>query len=453
MIHAGHFEDTCFILDVESGSLHHVDELVYDIAHLMETGMVDGAEITSALSGKYPPTDIAEALEEIAELREDGLFDCPCLVEPSAPVFNKPVIKSLCLHIAHDCNLRCSYCFASEGTYMGERSLMSEEVGKAALDFLIAQSKGRKHLEVDFFGGEPLINFGVVKAITAYGRELEKRHNKVIRFTMTTNAYHVTDEMVDFINREMKNLVISIDGRREIHDAERKNAAGQGSYDKVIANAKRLIASRGDQEYYIRGTYTARNLDFANDVLAIADQGFREISLEPVVTDGPLAIQESDLPAIDREYRRLGRMLEARRAEGRPFHFFHFMVDFSSGPCLNKRLRGCGAGMEYAAITPKGDIYPCHQFVGKEGFKMGNVLEGTFDPSVGDPFRDCHVFKKPECQACYAKYFCSGGCAANAYNTSGDIMKPHAVSCMIQRARLDTAIGLYIRRQESRAEV
>ncbi|MBS5645194.1 MAG: SPASM domain-containing protein, partial [Clostridiales bacterium] len=282
--------------------------------------------------------------------------------------------------------------------------------------------------------------------------ELEKRHNKVIRFTMTTNAYHVTDEMVDFINREMKNLVISIDGRREIHDAERKNAAGQGSYDKVIANAKRLIASRGDQEYYIRGTYTARNLDFANDVLAIADQGFREISLEPVVTDGPLAIQESDLPAIDREYRRLGRILEARRAEGRPFHFFHFMVDFSSGPCLNKRLRGCGAGMEYAAITPKGDIYPCHQFVGKEGFKMGNVLEGTFDPSVGDPFRDCHVFKKPECRACYAKYFCSGGCAANAYNTSGDIMKPHAVSCMIQRARLDTAIGLYIRRQGPSAE-
>ncbi|MBQ9941987.1 MAG: SPASM domain-containing protein, partial [Christensenellaceae bacterium] len=240
---------------------------------------------------------------------------------------------------------------------------------------------------------------------------------------------------------------ISIDGRKEIHDAERKNAAGQGSYDKVMANAKKLIAARGDQEYYVRGTFTRRNLDFAEDVLSLADNGFKEVSIEPVVTEGPLALTMEDIPAIDKEYRRLGKLMEERRKTGRPFHFFHFLVDFTSGPCLNKRLRGCGAGTEYAAITPTGDIYPCHQFVGKEGFKMGNVMEGTFDRSVGEPFLDCHVFNKPQCADCFAKYFCSGGCAANAYNTSGDIMQPHQVSCAIQRARLDTAIGLYIRKQ------
>jgi len=451
LIHAGRFKDTFFVLDVESGSLHQVDRLVYDIASLMEQGTRDGAAVLLALSDRYPAEDISGALEEIAVLRAEGLWDSPCPVEPDTMVFNQPVIKSLCLHIAHDCNLRCSYCFASEGTYMGDRSLMSARVGRAALDFLMEQSQGRRHLEVDFFGGEPLINFGVVKDITAYGRELEKKHGKTIRFTLTTNGYHITDEMTDFINREMKNLVISIDGRREIHDAERKNAAGQGSYDKVLANARRLVAARGDQEYYVRGTFTARNLDFVQDVLAIADAGFPEISLEPVVTDGSLALKEEHLPRIKREYQRLGELMERRRAQGRPFHFFHFLLDFSSGPCLNKRLRGCGAGLEYAAITPAGDIYPCHQFVGKREFKMGNVLEGRFDPSIGDPFRDCHVLKKPACQDCFAKYFCSGGCAANAYQANGDIMRPHEMSCRIQRARLDTAIGLYIRRQEEKA--
>lgn len=448
MIHAGKLKDTYFILDVESGSLHAVDELVYDVASMMEKGISDEAHIKNGLSDKYSENDLSEALEEIAELKNEGLFDSPCLVDLSAPVYNKPVIKSLCLHIAHDCNLRCSYCFASEGTYMGERSLMSEDVGKAALDFLMEQSKGRKHLEVDFFGGEPLINFDVVKKLTAYERELEKKHDKVIRFTMTTNAYHVTDEMIDFINREMKNLVISIDGRKEIHDAERKNAAGQGSYNKVLANAKRLISTRGGKEYYIRGTFTARNLDFAEDVLAIADQGFDQISMEPVVTKGSLALTGEHLPKIDAEYRRLAEIMETRAKEGRPFHFFHFMLDFTSGPCLNKRLRGCGAGTEYAAITPAGDIYPCHQFVGNKEFKMGNVMEGSFDRSVGKPFLDCHIFQKSECRNCFAKYFCSGGCAANAYHTNGDIMKPHAMSCEIQRIRLDTAIGLYIRKQE-----
>jgi len=448
VIHAGKFEDTFFILDVESGSLHEVDELSYEVARQIEAGSAAPEAIHRALDARFSAAEIDEVLAEFEELREAGLLFSPCPADVGAPVFNDPVIKSMCLHIAHDCNLRCSYCFASEGTYMGERSRMSEEVGRRALDFLMERSAGRRHLEVDFFGGEPLINFSVVKALVAYGRELEKKYDKIIRFTLTTNAYHVTDEMVEFLNREMKNLVISIDGRREVHDAERKNAAGEGSYDRVLQNAKRLIAARGDKEYYIRGTFTRRNLDFAEDVRTLADEGFTELSLEPVVTEGPLALTEADLPAIDAEYRRLGRLIEERRAEGRPFRFFHFLIDFSSGPCLNKRLRGCGAGMEYVAVTPKGDIYPCHQFVGKEPFRMGNVLSGEFDASAAAPFADCHIFNKPACRECYAKYFCSGGCAAAAWNANGDILKPHEMSCKIQRARLDTAIGLYIRRKE-----
>ena len=441
MIHAGKFEDVYFILDVESGSLHQVDKVVYDAARLIEEGCEN---VEEKLSLAYGTETAGEVLSEMEELRQLGLLDSPCLADKGAPVFNEPVVKSLCLHIAHDCNLRCSYCFASEGTYMGKRAMMTKEVARAALDFLMEQSAGRKHLEVDFFGGEPLINFEVVKDAVAYGRDLEKEYGKTIRFTMTTNAYHVTDEMIEFINREMKNLVISIDGRKEIHDAERKNAAGQGSYDKVIENAKKLIQARGDREYYIRGTFTPRNLDFSRDVLSIADQGFDQISIEPVVAEGSLELKEEHLDDIGREYERLGRMILDRKKEGKPFHFFHFMVDFESGPCLNKRLRGCGAGTEYAAITPEGDIYPCHQFVGVEGFRMGNVLTGKFDKTIGEPFLGCHVYAKPECDRCFAKYFCSGGCAANAYKTNGDIMKPHKISCEIQRRRLDTAIGLYI---------
>lgn len=444
MIHAGNFKDTYFVMDVESGSLHVVDRLAFEVAYRMEQGL-DKTDIVSALSPSYSVQELEEVFDEMHALSQAGLLDAAA-PPPSTPVFNHPVIKSLCLHIAHDCNLRCSYCFAAEGTYMGDRALMSEQVAKKALDFLMQQSKGRRHLEVDFFGGEPLINFGVVKKTVEYGRQLEKEFNKEIRFTLTTNAYHVTDEMADFINREMKNLVISIDGREHIHNAERKNAAGEGSYKKVVANAQKLIAGRGDKEYYIRGTYTANNLDFSEDVLAIAGLGFDQISVEPVVTKGPLALTQEHIPQIRREYEKLGELIEERSAAGKGFHFFHFMVDFTSGPCLNKRLRGCGAGTEYAAVTPSGDIYPCHQFVGKEGFKMGNVLEQTFDPSVGAPFMDCHVLNKPQCETCFAKYHCSGGCAAAAYNENGNIMKPHLVSCEIQRARMDTAIGLYIRK-------
>lgn len=451
LIHAGKFEDTYFILDVESGALHEVDELTYEIGRFMEHGDLSAAA-AKKLTETYDKKEIAEVLSEFMELKNEGLLFTKPAADASTPVFNDPCIKSLCLHIAHDCNLRCSYCFADDGTYKGEKGLMTKEVAHAALDFLIKESRGRKHLEVDFFGGEPLINFDVVKDAVEYGRELEKKSGKVIRFTMTTNAYHVTDEMVDFINREMTNLVISIDGRKEVHDAARKNAAGKGSYDSVMKNAKKLIAGRGDREYYIRGTYTKNNLDFCEDVAAIVGEGFDQLSLEPVVTDDErLMLNLADIPQIKAEYEKLGRMTEQYRSEGRPFNFFHFMIDFEGGPCLNKRLRGCGAGLEYAAITPFGDIYPCHQFVGKEGFCMGNVLTGQFDPHVADPFADCHIMNKPGCKRCFAKYFCSGGCAAAAYNANGDIMKPNDVSCAIMKARLDTAIGLYIRKKNANA--
>lgn len=447
MIHAGKFKDTYFVLDVEGGALHEVDRTTWEAARLLEQGMCPEAA-AQALEAQYP--EVREALAELDALREQELLFTPCLFDPAQPVFRKPAIKSLCLHIAHDCNLRCAYCFAAEGTYRGKRAYMTREVARAALDFLMRQSQGRRQLEVDFFGGEPLINFDVVKDAVAYGRQLEKEFGKEIRFTMTTNAYHVTDEMADFINREMKNLVISVDGRECVHDAQRKNAAGEGSWQKVTRHARRLIDGRGDREYYIRGTYTAANLDFTEDVRCIADLGFDQISLEPVVAEGPLSLTEAHLPALSAEYQRLGDLIEQRRAEGRPFNFFHFMMDFTGGPCLNKRLRGCGAGVEYAAITPEGDVYPCHQFVGHEQFRMGSVLDGGEpDARIAEQFAGCHVYNKPACAQCWAKYYCSGGCAANAFKTNGDILSPHKLSCEIERMRLDAAIGLYIRRQNA----
>lgn len=444
MIHAGKALDTYFILDVEGGALLEVDELAYEAAKLIENGEDNPEAIIRALSERFAESDAKEVVEELKDMRRQGLLGVPS--SEGQVTFPEPAIKSMCLHIAHDCNLRCSYCFAQEGSYMGNRELMSEQVAKAALDFLVQRSKGRVQLEVDFFGGEPLINFDVVKAAVAHGRELEKKYGKIIRFTMTTNAYAVTDEMEQFINSEMKNLVISIDGRKEIHDRERKNAAGKGSYDRVAQNAQKLIAGRGDQEYYIRGTYTSRNLDFSNDVLSIADLGFDQISVEPVVTDGDLALTLEDIPRIREEYEKLGRIVEARRQDGRPFNFFHFMIAFDGGPCLSKRLRGCGAGTEYVAVTPSGDIYPCHQFAGKKDFLMGNVLRGIqTDEKIADKFAGCHVYAKEKCRSCFAKYHCSGGCAANAFNVNGDIMQPHDVSCEIQKTRMDVATALYIR--------
>jgi uncharacterized protein len=313
-------------------------------------------------------------------------------------------------------------------------------------------SGSRKHLEVDFFGGEPLINFDVVRQAVAYGRELEKQYGKEIRFTMTTNAYHVTPEMADFINGEMKNLVISIDGRKETHDALRKTADGRGSFDKTLANARMLIGGRGGKEYYIRGTFTNRNLDFANDALALVDDGFQEISLEPVVTGGEMAIKSEHLPRVLQEYEKLANLYEQRREEGRPFHFFHFTIDLTSGPCLNKRLRGCGAGSEYAAIAPNGDMYPCHQFVGKKEFHMGNIYKDGLDGQIRQRFLSCHIWNKKACRECWAKYYCSGGCAANAYNMEKDMMQPHEIGCIMEKRRIELAIALGIRERSKMYE-
>jgi len=408
-----------------------VDGIVYDLLR--------GAD----LSG-YKDKEIDEARREIAELMDAGLLDSPCLEGIMKPAFNKPVVKAMCLHVAHDCNLRCRYCFAQTGDYAGKRELMPLDVAERALLYLMEHSGNRHNLEVDFFGGEPLLNFNVVRGAVLYGRELEKKYKKNIRFTITTNAYHVTDEMAEFINAHMKNLVVSIDGRREVHDAMRPNAAGQGSYDRVFANAKKLIGGRGGREYYIRGTYTNRNIDFSNDVMAVADAGFSEISVEPVVDAGELSICRDDLPAIFDEYEKLASLYLARRRERRPFHFFHFMIDLESGPCLNKRLRGCGAGSEYIAVTPNGDIYPCHQFAGEQSFYMGNIRSGDINREISSKFTECHVFSKKKCAECWAKYYCSGGCFADAYFSGGDIAKPNDLSCEIEKKRIETAIALKV---------
>lgn len=416
-------------LDVESGSVHIIDKIIFDILN------------DSDLS-KYSADEVKTAREEIDELKEEGVLFSQCPVDVKQPVFNNPVVKAMCLHIAHDCNLRCKYCFAHTGDYKGQRALMSLEVAKKAIDFLLENSGSRKNLELDFFGGEPLLNFDVVKQTYFYAREKEKEYGKNIRFTMTTNAYCVTQEMADFMNEHMKNVVISIDGRKEVHDEMRPNAGGKGSFDKVVENAKMILAGRGDKEYYVRGTYTAKNLDFSKDVLAISDMGFDQISVEPVVYGGDLEIKEEHLDKIRSEYDKLGKIYLERKKNGKFFNFFHFMVDLNSGPCLNKRLRGCGAGTEYVAVTPSGDIYPCHQFTGEEDFKIGDVFSGIQNKEIGKKFCDCHVFNKEKCSECWAKYYCSGGCAANAYFTNGDIMKPYEIGCETEKKRLEVAIGI-----------
>jgi len=436
MIHAFQFQDRYILLDVESGAVHLVDEPTFHVARAMEMGL------DPKLSG-IPKEELDEILAEFGQLRDRGMFDSPAL-EPPEHREEEQVIKAMCLHVAHDCNLRCKYCFADTGEFHGERLLMPPEVGKAALDFLIAHSGKRHNLEVDLFGGEPLMNFDAVKEIVAYGRELEKKHNKTIRFTLTTNCVGLDEEKTAWLNAEMHNLVLSIDGRREIHDAMRPAANGKGSYDLVLPKAKALVEARGDKEYYVRGTFTNRNLDFTEDVKALRDAGFEQISIEPVVLseESPYAILERDLSRILQEYDRLAAFLQESCREGQWFNFFHFMLDFENGPCLRKRITGCGAGTEYVAVAPNGDIYPCHQFVGEEGFRMGNVREGCLNREIQKSFQGCNVRTKGDCRVCWAKYFCSGGCAANAHKFNGSIMHPHAITCELTRKRTECAIGL-----------
>lgn len=444
VIHTFRYKDLYLAIDVESGAVHSVDKEAFDV-------------INACIGGNdpylldYPQEDITEILGELDELKKQGTYDSPeHIIESTALGDGRHVIKSLCLHVAHDCNLRCKYCFASTGEFHGERMLMSEEVGKKALDFLMEHSGNRHTLEVDFFGGEPLMNFEVVKSLVEYGRSLEKKFNKHINFTMTTNAVALTDEISDYLNREMHNIVISLDGRREIHDALRPTANGRGSFDIIAEKAMKLIKGRGDKEYYVRGTFTNRNLDFTEDVKALHDMGFEQISLEPVVLDdsSPYAILDEHIKTVLDEYERLADYLVESRKNGRWFNFFHFMVDFDAGPCLKKRLSGCGAGVEYAAITPEGDIYPCHQFVGETEFKMGSVVTGEYSFEMSKGFAECSILSKPTCRTCFAKYFCSGGCAANAWKFNGDINKPYARTCELVRKRTELAIGIHTKEKQ-----
>lgn len=455
MIHQYQNNGYRIVLDVYSGAVHVVDELCYDLIAWLtqqkesytaqELGEDElGQSAVQALSGKYKEEEIREGLADIQELTEAGqLFTEDTYESLIGEVKQrKTVVKALCLHIAHDCNLACRYCFAEEGEYHGRRALMSFEVGKKALDFLIQNSGNRRNLEVDFFGGEPLMNWQVVKDLVAYGREQEKLYNKHFRFTVTTNGALLNDEIQEFINREMDNVVLSLDGRKEVNDAMRPFRSGKGSYDLIVPKFQKLAESRNQEKYYVRGTFTRNNLDFSKDILHFADLGFKQVSVEPVVGDetDPYAIREEDLPVILEEYDKLAKIMIQREKEGKGFNFFHFMIDLDGGPCVAKRLSGCGSGTEYLAVTPWGDLYPCHQFVGQEEFKMGTVEEGVTRPQIADEFRSCSVYSKEKCRKCFAKFYCSGGCMANSHHFHGTIHDTYDVGCEMERKRVECAI-------------
>ncbi|MDD3337493.1 MAG: thioether cross-link-forming SCIFF peptide maturase [Lachnospiraceae bacterium] len=431
------------VMDINSGSVHVVDELVYDVVGILENEK-DTDKIVAQLQDKYTRADIETAIAECEELQEAGMLFTEDVYRNAITDFKKreTVVKALCLHIAHDCNLACKYCFAEEGEYHGRRALMSFEVGKKALDFLIANSGNRTNLEVDFFGGEPLMNWQVVKDLVAYGREQESVHNKKFRFTLTTNGVLLNDEIMEFANKEMNNVVLSIDGRKEIHDMMRPFRKGAGSYDLIVPKFQKFAESRNQDKYYVRGTFTRNNLDFSQDVLHLADLGFEQISVEPVVTDPAedYALREEDIPVICEQYDLLAKEMIKRQKDGKGFNFFHFMIDLTGGPCVYKRLSGCGSGTEYLAVTPWGDLYPCHQFVGEEKYLMGNVDEGITKTDIVDEFKCCNVYAKSACQDCFARFYCSGGCAANSYNCHGTINDVYEVGCELQRKRVECAI-------------
>ncbi len=432
------------MLDVNSGAIHVVDEITYEVIALYKEN--DEASIIRQLGDRYSPDDIREVLTEIKSLIDAGeLFTEDTYQEAVIDFKARPtVVKALCLHIAHDCNLACRYCFAEEGEYHGKRSLMSYEIGKAALDFLIRNSGMRRNLEVDFFGGEPTLNFEVVKQLVAYGREQEKLHDKNFRFTLTTNGVLLNDEIGEFVNREMANVVLSIDGRKETNDRMRPFPNGSGSYDLIVPKFQKLAESRGQERYYVRGTFTHYNTDFSKDVLYLADLGFKQISVEPVVAkpEDPYALSEEDLPVLFEEYDTLAKEMADRINTEKAFNFFHFMVDLEGGPCVYKRLSGCGSGTEYLAVTPQGDLYPCHQFVGNPDFLLGNVTDGIQRTDLVDEFKGCNVYAREKCRNCFAKYYCSGGCAANSYNFHGSILDAYDLGCELQRKRVECAIML-----------
>ncbi|WP_105614178.1 thioether cross-link-forming SCIFF peptide maturase [Vallitalea okinawensis] len=442
MIHQYKLGELNIVMDIYSGAVHVVDELVYDLIQDYEKKSEE--VLLKEYSEDHSKEVLLEALEEIKALKDEGLLFSEDEYGNVLQNFEnrETVVKALCLHIAHDCNLSCRYCFAGEGEYHGDRSMMSAEVGKKAIDFLIAHSGNRRNLEIDFFGGEPLMNFGVVKEIVEYGRSLEKEHNKNFRFTMTTNGILLNDEITAYLNEHMHNVVLSIDGRKEINDLMRPSSNGKGSYDIIVDKFKKVAETRNQMDYYVRGTFTSHNLDFANDVLHLADLGFKQVSVEPVVAsdDMPYALKEEHLPQLFEQYEKLADEMVKRRDEGKGFNFFHFMIDLNQGPCVAKRLSGCGSGCEYMAVTPWGDLYPCHQFVGLDEFKMGDVNEGITNEGKLKAFKATNVYTKPECKECWAKFYCSGGCSANSFQFYGDINRAYKVGCELEKKRVECAI-------------
>ena len=453
MVHCYKLGGLNIVLDIYSGSIHVVDDATYDIIQMYED--TPREEIKKIILEKYENDDevnaneIDECFSQLEELKACGKLFTPDNFENLAGKLKERsagVVKALCLHVAHVCNLNCSYCFASQGKYHGERALMSYEVGKQALDFLVANSKGRRNLEVDFFGGEPLMNFDVVKRLVAYARSIEKEAGKNFRFTLTTNGMLIDDDVIEFANKECTNVVLSLDGRKEIHDKYRVDYAGRGSWEKIVPKFQKLVEAREGKNYYMRGTFTHENPDFLKDIETMLDLGFTELSMEPVVgpEDEPTTLTKEDMPIVMEQYEKLALLMLKRHREGRPFTFYHYMIDLKGGPCVYKRLSGCGSGTEYMAVTPWGDLYPCHQFVGKDDFLLGNVFDGVTNKSCVDDFASCNVYTREECRDCWAKLYCSGGCAANAYNATGSVKGVYKYGCELFKKRMECAIMLEI---------
>ncbi len=435
------------VLDTASGSVHLVDDVAYDIIEMYKSRTPD--EICAAVCAKYPVVtreDVLECLDDIAALEAAHKLFTPDDYEELAGEYKERsrVIKALCLHVAHTCNLNCSYCFASQGKYHGERALMSFEVGRRALDFLVENSGTRRNLEVDFFGGEPLMNWQVIKDLVAYARSIEKDAGKNFRFTLTTNGVLLDDEVTEFCNREMHNVVLSLDGRKEVNDRFRVDVAGNGSYERIVPNFQRFVAARGDKSYYMRGTYTHYNPDFTNDLFHMADLGFTELSMEPVVCapGDPCALTEEDFPVLCEQYELLAKDMLRRWREGRPITFYHYMIDLKHGPCVYKRISGCGSGTEYMAVTPWGELFPCHQFVGDPKYSLGNIWDGVTNTAAQDEFRHCNAYSRPDCKDCWARLYCSGGCAANSYHATGSIGGVYEYGCRLFKKRIECAIML-----------
>ena len=453
MIHRYKLNGYNIVLDSASGSVHAVDEVAYDIIGLFESKSRE--EITAEILGKYKDRgdvtekDIGECLDDIHALKDGGKLFAKDTFEPMAGKLKQKsagVIKALCLHVAHTCNLNCSYCFASQGKYHGDRALMSLDVGKRALDFLIENSGTRRNLEVDFFGGEPLMNWDVVKQLVGYARKREKETGKNFRFTLTTNGMLIDDDVIDFSNREMSNVVLSLDGRKEIHDRLRVDYAGNGSYDRIVPKFQEFVKRRGDGDYYMRGTFTHANPDFLNDIKVMLDLGFDKLSMEPVVCapGDEAALTEQDLPVVFEQYEKLAELMLEREKAGKPFTFYHYMIDLTDGPCIYKRISGCGSGTEYMAVTPWGDLYPCHQFVGEEKYKLGDIWNGVTAKGVQDEFACCNVYTRPDCADCWAKLYCSGGCAANAYHSTGSVNGVYKYGCELFKKRMECAIMIQV---------